>query len=380
MRLAWRQLTRERVRFAVAVAGVAFAVVLMLMQLGFRRSLLRGSVRFHDRLQADLVLISPQSSYLVRMESFPRRRLDQARAFPGVVDAAPVYTTLGRWKNPQTGLTRTLFVVGIDPDRPTLAMADVQEQLAVLRHPDWALFDRRARREYGPIAQWLEERGEVEAEVNDRRTHVRGLFSLGTSFGLDGTLITSERTFLGLTGRPPGLLELGLLRLAPGVDPGAVQMALRAALESDVLVLTREEYAQREMAYWNTVTPVGYILGLGVLIGFGVGAIIVSQILFADVSDHLPEYATLKAMGFSDAYLFGVVLSEAALLAALGYLPGLAVAAVLYRRAAEATLLPMELTSRIGGGVFGLTVVMCSLAGVLALRKLRRADPAEIFG
>lgn len=378
-RLAWRQLSRDRVRFTVALSGVAFAVVLMLMQLGFRGALLRSSTRFHLRLEADLVLISPQSAYLVRMDSFPLRRLDQARGTDGVAEIAPVYTTLGLWKNPLTGLTRTILVVGIDPDRKTLAMPEVVAQMDKLRRPETALFDRRARKEYGPVAEWLKKDERVEIELNDRRTYVSGLFQMGTSFGIDGTVVTSERTFLNLVNRPDGLIEIGLIRVRPGASVAAVQARLRQALDRDVLVLTKAEYAQREMDYWNTVTPIGYILGLGVLIGFGVGAIVVTQILFADVNDHLAEYATLKAIGYPNRYLYGVVLYQALLLAGLAYLPGFFIAKFLYVRAEAATLLPMELSQEIGVGVFVLTLTMCCLSGLMALRKLHRVDPAEIF-
>lgn len=207
-RLAWRQLSRDRVRFAVALSGVAFAVVLMLMQLGFRGALLRSSTRFHLRLEADLVLLSPQSAYLVRMDSFPLRRLDQARGTDGVAEVAPVYTTLGLWKNPLTGLTRTILVLGVDPDRKTLAMPEVVAQMDKLRRPETALFDRRARKEYGPVADWLKSQERVEIELNDHRTYVSGLFQMGTSFGIDGTVVTSERTFLNLVNRPEGLIEI----------------------------------------------------------------------------------------------------------------------------------------------------------------------------
>jgi putative ABC transport system permease protein len=378
-RLAWRQLTRERVRFAVALCGVAFAVVLMLMQLGFRGALLRSSSRFHERLAADLVLISPQSPYLIRMASFPKRRLDQALGVPGVREVAPLYATLAIWKNPRDGATRTVFLAGIDPDRETLRMPEVIDQLDVLRRPERALFDRAARKEYGPVAEWLREAPEAEVEVNSRRLYVAGQFAMGTSFGIDGTLITSDRNFLALTGHEPSQIEIGLIRLADGADVAAVQEKLQAVLEHDVLVLTRDAYAARERAYWNTVTPIGYILGLGALIGFGVGAVIVSQILFADVSDHLAEYATMKAMGFRNRYLAGVVLSESLVLAGLGYLPGLGMAAYLYGAAERATRLPMELTGVVAGLVFALTLGMCCLSGLLALRKLAGADPAEIF-
>lgn len=378
-RLAWRQLSRDRVRFAVALAGVAFAVVLMLMQLGFRGALLKSSTRFHLRLEADLVLISPQSAYLVRMDSFPRRRLDQARGAEGVQETATIYNTVALFKNPLTGLTRTILVIGIDPDRKTLAMPEVVAQLDRLRRPETALFDRRSRKEYGPVADWLAKADHVEVELNDRRIYLAGLFQMGTSFGIDGTVVTSDRTFLKLLTRPEGMIEIGLIRLRPGASVTAVQENLRRVLDRDVLVLTRDEYAQREMDYWNTVTPIGYILGLGVLIGFGVGAIVVTQILFADVNDHLAEYATLKAIGYPNRYLYGVVLYQALLLAGFAFVPGLLIARFLYARAEAATLLPMVLSVEIGVGVFVLTLTMCCASGLMALRKLKGADPAEIF-
>jgi putative ABC transport system permease protein len=252
-------------------------------------------------------------------------------------------------------------------------------QIDKLRRPETALFDRRARKEYGPVADWLAKDGRVEIELNDRRTYVAGLFQMGTSFGIDGTVVTSERTFLNLVNRPEGMIEIGLIRVRPGASISAVQENLRHILDRDVLVLTREEYARREMDYWNTVTPIGYILGLGVLIGFGVGAIVVTQILFADVNDHLAEYATLKAIGYPNRYLYGVVLYQALLLAGLAYAPGLLIARFLYARAEAATLLPMDLSMEIGVGVFVLTLTMCCASGLMALRKLQGADPAEIF-
>jgi putative ABC transport system permease protein len=192
--------------------------------------------------------------------------------------------------------------------------------------------------------------------------------------------VTSDLNFLRLNpGRLPGLVEIGLVRLQPGASAEGVRDALAAALPGDVLALTREEFIAREIHYWNVVTPIGYVFNFGVLIGFGVGAIIVSQILFADVSEHLPEYATLKAIGYANRFLYGVVLSQAVILAVLGYVPGLALTLVLYHVAEKATLLPMVMAPSIGLLVLGLTVSMCCVSGLLALRKVQTADPAEIF-
>lgn len=378
--LAWKQLSRERLRFLVALAGVCFAVILMLMQLGFRTALFRSSVRVHENLDADVVLISPQSSYLVQMRSFPRRRLDQALGVPGVASVTPAYCAPAYWENLETGVGRQIFLIGVDPAAHSLKLPEVERQLDVIKLPDVVLFDRASRPEYGPVAARLDSGRRFEGEINDRRIAVGGLFRMGTSFGVDGTLVTSDLNFLrAFPGRAPGLIEMGLVRLQPGASSREVVRSLRAGLPPDVLVLTKPAYIEREIDYWATVTPIGYVFSFGVAVGFGVGAIIVSQILFADVSDHLAEYATLKAIGYANSYLYAVVLCEAVILAVLGYLPGLAASLTLYRVAEQATLLPMVMAPSIGALVFVLTVSMCCVSGALALRKVQAADPAEIF-
>jgi len=380
LNLAWRQLSRERLRFVVALAGVAFAVVLMLMQLGFRNALFASSVRYHELFRADVILINPQSSYLVQMKSFPRRRLDQALGAPGVLSVSPIYCGLAFWENPENGLTRNIFLLGFDPAETVLDIPELNAQREAIRLPDEVLFDRASRPEYGAVAQGLAQGRRVEAELNDRRIRVAGTFQVGTSFGIDGTVLTSDLNFQRIhPERPPGLIEIGLVRVKPGVDPGQVRDTLARALPRDVLVLTKQQYIDREVDYWAKVTPIGYVFTFGVMIGFGVGAIIVSQILFADVSDHLAEYATLKAIGYNNRYLYGVVLSQAVILAGLGYLPGLTISLALYRLAERATLLPLSLAPSIGLLVLTLTVSMCCVSGALALRKVQRADPAEIF-
>jgi putative ABC transport system permease protein len=377
--IGWLQLKREKLRFAVALLGVSFAVVLILMQLGFREALFNSAVRFHDALDADIVLISPEMPYVVEQHAFSQRRLYQARGVPGVASVSPVYLGMGLWKNPQTHGVRSIFVVGVDPADHSLRLPEVEAQRGKLTREDEVLFDALSRPEYGPIPE-LFARGPVAVEVNYRRIAVSGLFRFGTSFGIDGTLITSETNFLRVFGdRQRGLIEVGLVRVQPGADPRRVRDAIRTALSEDVLVLTLAEFRAREIAYWDSSTPIGYVFSFGVIVGLAVGGIIVYQILFADVNDHLPEYATLKAMGYSNAFLSGVVIQQAVILAALGFLPAVAISIGLYRVSGEATRLPLEMTQERALFVLGLTVAMCVFSALMALRKVRSADPAEIF-
>jgi putative ABC transport system permease protein len=250
-----------------------------------------------------------------------------------------------------------------------------------LTRQDVVLFDRASRPEFGPVGARLDAGERIFTEVNNRRVEVAGAFAVGPSFGIDGTIITSIDNWLRLfPDRSRNDIALGLVRLEPGANPDEVRDRLSAALPKDVLVLTREDFKARERAYWNSATPIGYVFAFGAVMGLIVGCIIVYQILFADVSEHLGEYATLRAIGYGNGFVSGIVMQQAAILAVLGYLPGALAAHLLYGAAAGATLLPLHLTVERALTVFGLTFGMCALSGFLALRKVRRLDPAEVFG
>ncbi len=379
--LAWLQLTKEKPRLVVALSGVAFAVILVSMQLGFRAAVYESAVRYHRNLRYDLVMVSPKTPFIAFPESFTRRRLYQALGDAGVAAVTPVYLQQAFWKNPWNFSSRNILVMGVDPSRNVLDLPGVSRRLDALALPDVVIFDAASRPEFGPVARALRETGTVAAEVNDRRIRVIGLFRLGTSFGIDGSLVTSDLNFRRLfPERPAGRIDLGLIHLARDADREGVRLRLEESLERDVLVLTRKAFIDREFRYWASTTPIGYVFGFGAIMGLMVGGVIVYQILFADVSEHLAEYATLKALGYTNRRLSRYVLQQAAILAVLGFVPGLLVGLVLYRTTAEATRLPLAMTPGRALVVLGLTLGMCGVAAWMALRKVRSADPAEIFG
>jgi putative ABC transport system permease protein len=379
--LAWLQLTREKIRLLVALAGIAFACILMFMQLGFQDSLLESAIRFHVALKGEIFLVSPQSNALIAMNTFSQRRLYQALGFEGVRAISPVYVSFALWKNPQTRRTRSIFVVGVDPSADLLELPELTpDKLEEIKKADVVLFDRRSRSEFGPIPEWFEAGREVFTEVGNRRVQVGGLFKMGAPFGADGTILTSDLNFLRIfPQRERGLVDIGVVQLQPGVDPQPLVQQMRALLPEDVRVLSRAEFIDMEQSYWEEGTAIGFIFGLGVAMGFIVGIVIVYQILYTDVSDHLAEYATLKAMGYTDTYLLGVVFQEAILLAGLGYIPAFALAVLLYDLTANATLLPIAMTFNRAVLVLLLAVSMCFISGAIAVRRLRAADPADIF-
>ncbi len=379
--LAWRQLSRERTRILVAIAGIAFADVLMFLQIGFRSALFNGAVQFHDRLDGDIMLVSDRYKALIALDRFTERRLYQALGYEGVQSVSPVYLQPVQWKNPENKQIWNLYAIGFNPDDNVLNLPTVQANLERLKQPDTVIFDEGSRAEFGPVSKLFKEHGIFSTEVENRQVEVVGLFKLGTSFGINGNLITSDINFLRLfrERRQKGLIDVGVIKLEPGANAAQVQQNLRSGLPDDVRIMSKQEFMDQEKSFWNTSTPVGYVFDLGAVIGFIVGAVIVYQILYSDVSDHLPEYATLKAIGFKDRYLLLVVFQESLILAAMGFIPGFLISLGFYQVTRQATLLPMLMTLDRAIFVLVLTASMCSISAAIVIRKLQSADPAEVF-
>ena len=378
--LSWLLLTRQPVRLLVALAGISFAGILMFMQLGFRDGLFDASVTAHRLFDADVVLISPRSASSVSMEAFPRRRLVQTLADPDVDGVTPVHWGLMLWRNPETRRNRSILALGFNPDDPFFVDPSLAEKTDALKQKGRILFDQLSRPEFGPIADWYRDGRVVETEIAGNRVRVAGLVSLGTSFGADGNLLTSTETFLDLMPqKPPGAIEVGLVRLKPGADPEQVVSRLRQRLPKDVSVLTKQGFIDFEQNYWKSSTSIGFIFTLGAAMGFVVGCVIVYQVLYTDVSDHLPEYATLMAMGYRLSHLLGVVVREGFYLAAMGYVPAYMAGQGLYWFVRDATKLPVGMDLSRALTVLVMILVMCMLSSFLAMRRLIDADPAEIF-
>jgi len=378
--LSWLLLTRQPVRLLVALAGISFAGILMFMQLGFRDGLFDASVTVHRLFDADIVLISPRSASSVRMAGFPRRRLVQTLADPDVEGVTPVHWGLMLWRNPETRRNRAILALGFNPDDPFFVDPSLAEKTDVLKQKGRILFDQLSRPEFGPIADWYRDGRVVETEIAGNRVRVEGLVSLGTSFGADGNLLTSTETFLDLLPqKPPGAIEVGLVRLTPGADPEQVGSRLRERLPKDVSVLTKQGFIDFEQNYWKSSTSIGFIFTLGAAMGFVVGCVIVYQVLYTDVSDHLPEYATLMAMGYRLSNLLGVVVREGFYLAAMGYVPAYLAGQGLYWFVRDATKLPVGMDLSRALTVLVLILAMCMFSSLLAMRRLIDADPAEIF-
>jgi putative ABC transport system permease protein len=378
--LAWLQLTHERIRVLIALAGIGFADMLMFVQLGFQNALFDSSVTLHKAFDGDVFLMSPQSDALGFTRTFSDRRLYESLAVDGVESASSVYLNFGNWKNPVERNTRNLLVIGFNPANNILNLPGLAENLDQIKLQDVVLFDEQSRSEFGPIPDLLQQDKPTVTEVSSRRVRVRGLFSLGASFAADGNIITSDINFLRMfPDRERGLIDIGVIKLELGANLDVVLAQLRQKLPADVEVFSKEEFIQHEINYWQSATAIGFVFTLGTAIGFVVGTVIVYQILYTDVSDHLAEYATLKAMGYRDSYFVIVVFQEAVILALLGFIPGFIIAQGLYFLAAGATNLPIIMTLDRAIFILILSIIMCCVSGSIAVKKLNAADPADIF-
>lgn len=382
LRLAWRQLRSEKARLASAIAGVLFACVLVFMQLGFRGALFESATNLIGAMRGDLFLMHPLTTASFRPEPLPRVRAQQALALPEVERAVPVYLAQATWRNPVDGTRRAVQLIGVDTAASVLEFPGLTPELVeALKRADAVAFDVRSRPEFGPVAQLLADRGgPIEVEIGSRRMDVVGLIEIGPSFGADGNVVLSEVNFRRVVKeRQVAAVDLVAIRLRAGTDLHAAQARLRALLPPDVMVMTQAELRAHERGYWENATPIGFIFAFGSVMGLVVGMVIVYQILFSDIASHLKEYATLKAMGYSGFYLSRVVLGAALILAVAGFIPGLGLSFLLYDFVGGATFLPLRLDLHMAVTVFLMIFVMCAVAGLLAVRKLRDANPADMF-
>jgi putative ABC transport system permease protein len=380
--LAWQNLLHEPARTIVAVAGVGFAVLLIFVQLGFFLAVRNTATLIYDALDFDFALVSSEYLDILRPGSFPRERLVVAHGWAGVREVRPLSVGIHGWRNPEDAsrVRRNLLVLGVDPEDPPFRHPELTAgHVAVLGRPNAVLMDRKSRPEFGVAIV----PDQTETDLALTKVRVMGRYSLGSGFGADGMVITSQRTFASVFGPTAGRsVSLGLIRLADGASPVEVNdlaVRVRPTLPPDVKLFTRSELESLERTTWVWKRSLGKIFVMGLALAFVVGVVFVYQVIASDIGNRLAEFATLKAMGYSDRYLGGVVLRQAVLLAVFGFAPGLFVAGMLYSLMRQVAGLPVDLSWPIATGVLAMAIVMCCLSALMAVRKVRAADAADLF-
>jgi putative ABC transport system permease protein len=373
--LAWRNLVANKQRLLRSAAGIGFAVLLMLMQLGFEQAFFDSELEVIRGLDGDILIESIHKYQFATRDPFPMADLDTARKVTGVASAWPLYADWFDffWKNPTNGKAFLVRAFGFNPDEPVFLFADVNTDRKKLNEANTVLVDRRARGFLGM------DTAATETEINGVKVKIVGGFALGPDFVSDGTEIISDRTFASLLhGATPGV-DVGVIKVHPGEDPVVVQRALRTALPATIAVFTKSELIEFERKFQAAVSSAGPIFAMGTIVGFVVGMLISYQVTYTDLADQLPQYATLKAIGYRTGYLLRVVFEQAAFNALAGWTSALLASILLYRIIGQTALLPLHMTAEIIFVSLGLTLGMCLISAAIAVGRVIKADPAEVF-
>jgi putative ABC transport system permease protein len=372
--LAWRILTYDKRRTALALVGIFMAILLVFVELGFFYAVPRGGLLLYDNMRFDLLLVSDQYEYQAQPGSFPLSRLDRARASPDVRQATPVYFGFAKWKEGEGGVWPDVFVIGFDPASHIFTPDSINRQMGLLERTDTVLVDSATRPIFGPLTA-----GRVVG-IGARQVTIGGQYVLGTGFMGLGVVLTGAPNFARLfQGRGLDIVNLGAIELKPGVDPDRAAGDLRQAIGPGIQLFTRPALEAHETGYWTTRTSVGIIFGSGLLISFVVGIMIVYQIVSAQIGRQLPQFATLKAIGYADRSLAATVSAMSLSIVVAGFVPALAAALALYSVIREQTLLPVTMSPIRLVAVFAAALAMASISALLSVGSLRRADPADVF-
>ena len=372
--LAWFNTIQNLKRTAAAVGGICFAVLLIFMQWGFLSAARLNASLTYRLLDFDIILVSRGYLNLPRSETIDRHRLNQARSVPGIASAYPLSIDGGYWADPRNNQTANCFIFGLSPAAPIFQDPAINRQLAGLQAPLTMLVDSNSRPSFGPWAVG------GQGKVNGAPLAITGTYALGMGLLADGSIIVSEDNFMRLYGQPElPRVNFGLIKLTPGTTPAAAVEALRRALPADVVVLTRDEIIRREERYFVSVKPVGIMFQVGMLVAFIVGAVILYQILASEISNRMREFATMKALGYTENFIYRIGIYQGLLFSLLGYIPSLLLALGLYRLLRALSGFPVYMDWTRVFGVLGMSLVMCAIAAALSLGKIKRADPADLF-
>ena len=372
--LAVSILLHEKKRLFLSILSISLAVLVVFMEQGFFHGLNDSQVMLYDNLNADLVIMNSKQKCLRKYDMMRRSSLYQTLGIDEVVEVVPVYKSFSIMRNPQTEAQYEVFCLAFPDDSRLLKTPIENEQREALKINGTVLFDSFSRRNMGKV-----ELGE-KIELDEMENMVGGFFKLGPALSFDGNILMSEPTKLKyMDEHYAEQISFGLLRVKPGTDLQALKTHIAKVVNEDVTILTPEELREREIYYNIKSTPMGAVFGMGMIIGFIIGTIICYQILYNQITDHIPQFATMRAIGFSDIYLREIILQQAILLALIGFIPGIALSKILFSVLFKYTGMPMFFTFGRVAFVLIMTFTMCIVSGLMAGKKLSTADPAELF-
>lgn len=371
--LAWNNTLQNKKRALAAIGGITFSILLIFMQLGFLQTARINSTTIYNYFDFDLIITSSRYEALDQAGVFDQARLLQARVVPGVAEVSQITFTRTRWRDPaNNNLRSSCLALGFDLNPAFIPERD-RALLQAIQLRDMVLLNLYSHPDYG------EKRVGKGATIENRPVTIGGVFAMGAAFQAEGACILSLETYQSITRGDSRQVSFGLVKAAPGVTPEELKKRLKASLPNDVFVFQKSELIKRESDYYINVKPVGIMFKTGAFVALCVGAVILYQVLSTEITNKLREFATLKAIGFTVRYVYGVGIQQALIYAALSYVPAFLLSLVVFHAAYKLSNLPVVMTPNLALIVLGLSLLMTSISSTLALQKVRRADPADLF-
>jgi putative ABC transport system permease protein len=369
--LAQRNLFHDKIRLAVTLTGIAFSVVLMVVQWGLFQGFSSSATGVIDHSGADLWIAARNTTYLEQAMPFNERKYYQVLATPGVGQALKYIVRWSYWKQPN-GHVEAVAIIGCDPDSLmggpyNLVSGDPQQ----LKQPNAVIIDRMYSDKLDAHAI-----GDM-VEINGYRVKVVGFTDGIRAFTTSPYIFTTFKRAQDFTVINADQVNFVLVKAAPGVNPAKLKAELQRRLPDNDVFLT-QEFSDSTRHYWMFTTGAGIAVLMAAVLGLIVGIAVVAQTIYASTMDHIREYGTLKAMGAPNSYVLGVIMSQAAIAATLGYIVGMSVSLFVIHGASQggANIL-LSVSTAIG--MFFLTVAMCIVAALVSVNKILTLDPAMVF-
>jgi putative ABC transport system permease protein len=373
IRVAAANLLQHKTRLITAIAGIAVALFLLVLQFESLHAVRTRVSALYDFFTFDIALLPDTYQILISPGGIDRVRLSQAATLPEVQSSYGLSVGISAWAQPHQDNGNAVLVIGLDEAPRFIRDPEIRRGVAELTNGNSVLFDRLSQPDLKPFDIGHSGRlGSAEVEV-------KGLFNLGLFFYAAGAVIVPHDMVTRIVGRDPNLLTAGLLQLRPGADVAKVQKELRAILPDDVQVLTHDELIAQEQAYFIDTKPIGIMLAVGMLIACLVAVTIMIQVLATEIGNRLNEYAVLKAMGFGPVFIYAIGMTQSAILGIGGVLPALAISAIAFAIIEARTRLAAGLDLGLSALAFVVALGTALVAAVLVLWRIQRVDPAELY-
>ncbi len=370
-RIAWRNITRDRVRLAIAIIGVGFAVLLMTVQMGLLIGFAVTSSSLIDRAGADYWIVPRGAKDVDQAGQMIERQKYLALGIPGVKSVQSLVVHFADWKRPDGG-TESVIVVGVDPDQPAVEpWSFVAGSADDLRAANGIIIDELYARKLG-----VSYVGET-VEIMNKRARVVGITSQVRTFTQSPYVFSSLKNAKLLTGMADDRTTYLLVRAEPGANSTKLLNALQAALPSSD-VWTSWGFSWQTRFYWLVTTGAGAALLIAAILGLIVGLVIVSQTLYSATVERMQEYATIRAMGANNRFLQLIILRQSLLSGAFGFAIGTLVA-IIVAWLARSSSAAMSVSFPLVLGLAVVTLGMCVGASLISIRKVLNVDAASVF-